>query len=274
MNFQFDVDMDSLTATSDSVVEIRPSPMLVDPIYLSSDEEEMSSYTSGLVADDEEDLIDEIESMAVHVESAMFMTIPTLPTYAEAVVAPPSTPRRQLFTRESFNFDMGRGWVEKTRKNHPIELCKTVSPIPDTPLSPDTPNRNPDIFRPYDLPGPSREPVMQRDQMVNLVSGHWENITLAEPKAAKYSDCIICGRSYEQIVEETVQTYLQRTMEEGEATGSIELRKRAFLAGMEAGTFMFVPRGLSQAAACDGNMYTMNTGTTIGRALPGTLPLC
>ena len=268
MNFQLDVDMDSLTATSDSVVEIRPSPMLVDPIYLSSDEEEVSSYTSGLIADDEEDLMDEIESMAVHVESAMFMPIPMLPTYAEAVVTPSNTPRRRLFTQESFNFDMGRGWVNKTRKNHPIELCKSVSPIPDTP------NRNPDIFRPYDLPGPSREPVMQRDQMVNLVSGHLENITIAEPKAARYSDCIICGRSYEKIEEETVQTYLQRTMEEGKPTETIELRRRAFLAGMEAGTFMFVPRGLSQAAACDGNLYTMNTGTTIGRALPGTLPLC
>ena len=92
MNFQFDVDMDSLTATSDSVIEIRPSPMLVDPIYLSSDEEELSSYTSGLIADDEDDIADEIESMAVHVESAMFMPIPTLPTYPQAS-APPSTPR-------------------------------------------------------------------------------------------------------------------------------------------------------------------------------------
>ena len=101
-----------------------------------------------------------------------------------------------------------------------------------------------------------------------------EKVRLNPEERFKLSDCIICGRSYEQIVEDTVQTYLQRTMEEGEAAGSVELRKRAVLAGMEAGTFMFVPRGLSQAAACDGNMYTMNTGTTIGRALPGTLPLC
>ena len=62
-------------------------------------------------------------------------------------------------------------------------------------------------------------------------------------------------------------------MEEGESLASVDERRKAFLAGMEAGTFMFVPRGLSQAAACDGNLYTMNTGTTIGRALPGTLPL-
>ena len=57
MDFHFDIEMDSATASTDSVVEIRPSPMLVDPIYLSSDEEEMSSYTSGLIADDEEDQI-------------------------------------------------------------------------------------------------------------------------------------------------------------------------------------------------------------------------
>ena len=131
MDNHLDIEMDSATASTDSVVEIRPSPMLVDPIYLSSDEDEVSSFTSGLIADDEEDLTDEIESMAVHIKSAMFMPIPTLPTYAEAVVTPSNTPRRRLFTQESFNFDMGRGWVNKIRKNHPIELCKSVSPIPD-----------------------------------------------------------------------------------------------------------------------------------------------
>ena len=119
----------------------------------------MTSFTSGLIANDEKDLADEIESMAVHVESAMFTAIPTHPTYAEEVGTPSSTPRRQLFTRDSFNFDMGRGWVDNRRKNHPIELCNAVSPIPDMPQPPDIPNRNPDIFRPYDLP--AREGILK-----------------------------------------------------------------------------------------------------------------
>ena len=32
MNLQFDVDMDSLTTSTDSVIEVRPSPMLVDQL--------------------------------------------------------------------------------------------------------------------------------------------------------------------------------------------------------------------------------------------------
>ena len=87
---------------------------------------------------------------------------------------------------------------------------------------------------------------MQRDQTVDLVTGHLENIDIAGKKTSKYSDCIICSPSYDQIVEETVETYLQRTMEEGESLASVDERRKAFLAGMEAGTFMFVPRGLSQ----------------------------
>ena len=41
--------------------------------------------------------------------------------------------------------------------------------------------------------------------------------------------------------------------------------------GMQVGTFLLLPGGVSQAAACDGNIYTIDHTKPI--ALPGTLPL-
>ena len=149
-----DVEMDSFVVESSSEGEIKPSPILVDPIYLSSDsEDEMFTYTTGSCADDEDGLSDELQSMSVNIERALYTGIPTRPTYAEAIVTPPSTPRRQLFQKETFNLDMGRGWIADERRNHPNELCREIVPIRDTPASPDTPNRRPEIYRPYDLPG-------------------------------------------------------------------------------------------------------------------------
>ena len=97
----------------------------------------MFTYTTGSCADDEDGLSDELQSMSVNIEHAL--------EYAEAMVTPPSTPRRQLFQKETFNFDMGRGWIADERRNHPIELCREIVPIRDTPASPDTPNRRPEI---------------------------------------------------------------------------------------------------------------------------------
>ena len=140
MEFPLDTEMISYSTESDHDTEYKPSPMLVDPIYISSDEdEEMSSFLSGTIseednlADDEGSLASEIRSMSVHVETAMFAPIPIRPTFAQTVVTPPSTPRRQLFTQEDFNFDMGRGWISEERKNHPIGLCRTIIPVVDTP---------------------------------------------------------------------------------------------------------------------------------------------
>ena len=44
-----------------------------------------------------------------------------------------------------------------------------------------------------------------------------------------------------------------------------------FLEGMEIGTFLLLPWGVSQAAACDGNFYTIDASRQ--SPLPGTLPL-
>ena len=267
MNFYFDEDL-------------TPSPMLVDPIYLSSDsdEEEMKvDVPSGTDADDEDSLSTEIELMSLNIEQQLLHSpIPIRPSYAEIMQTPTSTPTRRLFQNSDFDLNMARGWNERARSNHPIELCRNIVPVRDSPISPDTPNRRPEIFRPYDIPnqGASTSNMPARDQAVDLISGHLENVAVAESNVQeKFSHCLICGRPYEQIVDEAVIDYLHQTEQRGESMETKQANREAFLAGMTAGTFMFVPRGLSQAAACDGTLYTINTGTAIGRALPGTLPL-
>ena len=57
----------------------------------------------------------------------------------------------------------------------------------------------------------------------------------------------------------------------GETLAESERRKSTFLDGISSGTFLLMPGGVSQAAACDGNWYTI--AYDYERALPGTIPL-
>ena len=56
----------------------------------------------------------------------------------------------------------------------------------------------------------------------------------------------------------------------GETLAETQARRRASLDGMNAGAFLLMPGGVSRAAACDGNWYSVgyNYGT-----LAGTLPI-
>ena len=74
-----------------------------------------------------------------------------------------------------------------------------------------------------------------------------------------------------QIQDEVVNDYLIKTALQGETEQQRQARGRAFLEGMQAGAFLLLPGGVSQAAACDGNLYTINPNLPM--ALPGTLPI-
>ena len=70
-----------------------------------------------------------------------------------------------------------------------------------------------------------------------------------------FTDCLVCGQPYEQITDELVIDYIHKTEYPGETAVSKEGRRLAYLEGMKAGIFLLLPTGLSQAAACDGNVY-------------------
>ena len=125
----------------------------------------------------------------------------------------------------------------------------------DTPISPPPEEQGP-TYDPYSVDGQSEIPQQSLDSITNHFQGM--RIETNNPMA-NYSDCVICGKSTIQIQSEAVTDYLGKTAILGESADQLEARKRAFMEGMQVGTF------------CDGNVDTIDHMRLI--ALPGTLPL-
>ena len=137
----------------------------------------------------------------------------------------------------------------------------------DTPLSP------PDEDRGQYYPVSTSSSVYASDApTVELMANHFNDLELGENVAqTAYSDSVICGKPTAQIREEAVNDYIDKTVNVGESLAETEARKRAFLDGMTAGTFLLMPGGVSRAAACDGNYYTISYSCY--QDLPCTLPI-
>ena len=78
-------------------------------------------------------------------------------------------------------------------------------------------------------------------------------------------------KAVEQVKDEAVTDYLHRTAIPNQSLQQFDARRLVFLEGMEIGTFLLLPGGVSQAAAGDGNLYTIDSSRQY--ALLGTLPL-
>ena len=86
------------------------------------------------------------------------------------------------------------------------------------------------------------------------------------------TSCLVCGKSYDRVIEETVADYLDQTAQPGETVRERQIKRNAFIDGIQSGVFTFIPPGVSQAAACDGLVYSVNyngqNSGTQGYALP------
>ena len=69
------------------------------------------------------------------------------------------------------------------------------------------------------------------------------------------SDCVVCGKTVQQIQSEAANDYLARTMIPIVTLAKTEAMRRAFSDDMSAGTFLFISGGVSQAATCDLNFF-------------------
>ena len=69
----------------------------------------------------------------------------------------------------------------------------------------------------------------------------------------KRSDRVVCGKTVQQIQSEADNDYLASTMIPNDTLAETEDRRSAFLDSMSAGTFLLMPGGVSQAAACNGD---------------------
>ena len=73
--------------------------------------------------------------------------------------------------------------------------------------------------------------------------------------------------------ETAVLGYLESTTYRGEGYNDQKRRRDAYLAGMDQDTVLFIPRGVSQAAACDGNLYRITLEGDNSNPPPGVLPI-
>ena len=84
--------------------------------------------------------------------------------------------------------------------------------------------------------------------------------------------CLVCGKSIDQVIEETFTEYLNQTAESGETVRERQIERNAFNDGIQSGVLTFLSPGVSEAAACDGLIYPVkNNRQNLGRqgyALP------
>ena len=159
-----------------------------------------------------------------------------------------------------------RGHSQKT--NHPIQFCKELPPVMDSPWSPPPEDKYPPASN-YATDGSSDVSNPMLEDMIK----HFKDLEVKQSGQPMFSDCLVCGKKTEQIQDEAVIDYLHKTPIPGESAEQFNARRLAFLAGMKAGTFLLVTSGVSQAAACDGNYYTVQPNGDSQKALPRTLPL-
>ena len=65
-------------------------------------------------------------------------------------------------------------------------------------------------------------------------------------------------KSYDEVKEEFVDDYLNQTARPNETVRERQIKRNAFIDGIQSGLFNFIPPGVSQSAACDGMVYSVN----------------
>ena len=143
-----------------------------------------------------------------------------------------------------------------------IELCKTILPVRESPVSPPPHER-----------GPSQDtPLLQTGTSGFHASYHIQNaLSYTDVSTQRCASCIVCGRSVDEIKAAKIMKYMEASTPKSEPAYITTLRKEAYTNGLNAGTLLFIAPAVSQAAACDG---TRITTTTIGQEVaPGTLPI-
>ena len=221
--------------------------MEIEPIYLSSDENENESPPSSPPPQlpnntpDKNSAITQL--IAAQHEQTSLSGIPT-PPY-------PTNPPTSLISDDEDN-----GMLTPTDGDRAQFLTYTRHhrSIPDTPQSPTPENcRQSADFNPTNIP-------LHNLPNIVAVSDELRNLTLhPQPHCTEtVTSCLICGKSYDQVIAETVAEYLNQTAQPGETVRERQIKRNAFIDGVQSGVFTFIPPGVSQAAACDGMIYSVN----------------
>ena len=236
-------------------------------IYISSNSEnEASSSWDSDWSTDTEAIIDRIEREVKAVTTPIAGRGMTTEDSNDEMVAgpsnaqpvPPSTP---MLGFEYFNREMCLAPSKKQKKSR-VELCTTVLPVLESPLSPPDHERRPSIDT----------PLVQPASGTFYASYHVQNIKPYQNiSESLHTGCMVCGKSRDQIKEEKINWYMERSTPKSELAYITALRREAYSIGLNAGSLLFLTSAVSQAAACDG---TKITTTSEGQELAtGTLPI-
>ena len=162
-------------------------------IYISSDSENASSDWDSDWSTDTEAIIDRIERevKAVPIPNAGHgMTIESSDDEMAAGLSniqpvPPSTPKLGL---EYFNREMCLARSKRQKKTR-VELCATVLPVLESPLSPPDHERRPSIDT----------PLVQSTSGTFYASYHVQNTKPYQDKSQNlHTGCMVCGKSRDQ----------------------------------------------------------------------------
>ena len=215
--------------TTTFLIEEDEEPMATEPIYLPSDESEYS--TPNTTPDHQLECIypDSINQLiASQLEQRSNMG-------TETIFYPP-TPNTSMISddEDPMNLTAIIGNPEQytpqipPRRNHPIQLCQQVQPIPDTPESPTPENcgRSGDFY-------PDNIPLNNPPNII-AVAYELRNLTLhSHPQRNEWvTGCLVCGKPYDQVIEETVADYLDQTAQPGETVRERQIKRNAFIDGV------------------------------------------
>ena len=157
-------------------------------------------------------------------------------------------------------------------QQHPIAQCSQIDLVPYSPMSPPLIDQFPN-YAPRDNDHVVQaEPQWARNQHITGL-GLSASGLCGQPNDVLYSGCVVCGKSFQAIKEEVTLGYLESTHIPGETYEQRQSRRRAFEAGKKAGSFIIVPRGVSQAAVCDGILYRVGPEDDNTNPGPGILPI-
>ena len=127
-------------------------------------------------------------------------------------------------------------------QEHPIAQCSQIDPVPYSPSSPPLADQFPD----YALHGNDYNETSEPRWTSNKhITGLGINMSgqCGQLNGIFYSCCVVCGKSFPAIKEEVTLGYLESTHILGETYEQRQARRRAFHAGIKAGSFILVTPG-------------------------------
>ena len=230
-------------------------------IYISSDEETSDGWDSDWSTDTEE-MVRRIETQVqaepISIAGRRMTTASDEPGPSSVPSDAQTTPKLdKTYFDEKLCYAPSRG---KTKRR--IELCKTILPVLESPLSPPAHER-----------GPSMDtPVIQPESSGFHASFHIQNaLPYTDISSQRCTSCMVCGKSVDEIKSIKINRYMEASTPKSEPAYITALRKEVYINGLNAGSLLFIAPAVSQAVACDG---TRITTTAVGQDVaPGPLPI-